>query len=70
MELGIIIAIALALGFGVFLYKKIKEDKKKKVDVNIETKFRQEVVAPTSPDFTRDVGEEKETWKERREENR
>ena len=32
MELGIIIAIVLVLGFGAFLYKKSKEDKKKRVD--------------------------------------
>lgn len=65
MELGIIVAIALVLGFGVFLYKKSKEDKKKRVDANVEVKTKQEVVSPTSPDFTRKIKDEKETRKER-----
>lgn len=65
MELGIIISILLLVAFGAFLYKKSKEDKKKKVDANIETKSRQEVVSPTSPDFTRKIRDEKETRKER-----
>lgn len=32
MELGIIVGIILVLGFGAFLYKKSKEDKKKRMD--------------------------------------
>lgn len=65
MELGIIISILLLVGFGAFLYKKSKEDKKKRMDSNVNVKSRQEVVSPKSPDFTRDVREEKETRKER-----
>lgn len=65
MELGIIVSILLLVGFGVFLYKKSKEDKKKRVDSNISVKSRQEVISPTSPDFTRKIRDEKETRKER-----
>lgn len=32
MDIGIIISLVLLVGFGAFLYKKSKEDKKKRMD--------------------------------------